>query len=325
VSSYDPDPGAGSAAQSQPDARPEARPDVLTGRKVALGRYTTVHRYLPDRARRTIGAWCFLDHFGPDEVGTGPGLRVPPHPHIGLQTVSWLFEGRILHRDSLGSEQLVKPGRLNLMTAGHGIAHSEESPGGDPQAPRLHGVQLWVALPPVDRTVEPRFEHHPELPVTSLNGGRVTVLLGGFDGLTDRSPATVHSAIVGAQVTLEAGARVELPARAAFEHGVLVISGAAVVGGEPLPAGQLRYLAPGPDRLTLTAAVPTRLLVLGGEPLAEPLVLWWNFVGGSHEEIAKARADWAAGRRFGVVHGFDGDPLPAPALPNVRLTPRMSS
>ena len=316
MSSYDPDPGAGTATSA---------PGVLAGRKVALGRFTTVHRYLPDRTRRTIGAWCFLDHFGPDEVGAGPGMRVPPHPHTGLQTVSWLFEGQILHSDSLGSRQLIKPGQLNLMTAGHGIAHAEESPtqdgpGGRP--PRLHGVQLWVALPAVDRTIEPRFEHHPELPVTRRDGARITVLLGGFPGLTDRSPATVHSAIVGAQVTLEAGARLELPVQPAFEHGVLVISGEAGLPGERLAAGLLRHLEPGADRLTLTATVPSRLLVLGGEPFEDPLVMWWNFVGDSHDEIARARADWAAGRRFGVVAGFDGEPLPAPALPNVRLTAR---
>jgi redox-sensitive bicupin YhaK (pirin superfamily) len=316
VSSYDPDPAAGTATLA---------PGVLAGRKVALGRSTTVHRYLPDRTRRTVGAWCFADRFGPDEVGAGPGMRVPPHPHTGLQTVSWLFEGQLRHWDSLGSRQLVEPGQLNLMTAGHGIAHAEQSPAPDrPQQrpPRLHGVQLWVALPAVDRTIEPRFEHHPELPVTALDGARVTVLLGGFPGLTDRSPATVHSAIVGAQVTLEAGARLELPVSAAFEHGVLVVSGRAGVQGEPLAAGLLRYLEPGPDRLALTAAVPTRLLVLGGEPFEDPLVMWWNFVGGSHEEIVRARTDWVAGRRFGVVTGFDGEPLPAPALPNVRLTAR---
>jgi redox-sensitive bicupin YhaK (pirin superfamily) len=317
VSSLDPDPALGAGP-----ATPV--PDLLAGRTVAFGRHTSVRRYLPDRGRRTIGAWCFLDHFGPDEVGAGPGMRVPPHPHTGLQTVSWLFEGEILHTDSLGSRQSVRPGQLNLMTAGHGIAHAEQSvrPVRPGPPSRLHGLQLWVALPPVDRTVEPRFEHHPELPATTLDGGRVTVLLGGFPGLTDRSPATVHSAIVGAQVTLQAGARVELPTPPAFEHGVLVISGRAGVAGEPLEAGQLRYLEPGTDRLVLTATVPTRLMVLGGEPFADPLVMWWNFVGRSHEEIVRAREDWTAGRRFGTVAGFDGEPLPAPALPNVRLTAR---
>src|SRR5271156_11030 len=148
--------------------------DVIEARKTAIGDGTEVRRLLPQRTLRTVGAWCFLDHYGPDEVGRGLGMQVPPHPHIGLQTVSWLFQGLVLHRDSLGSRQLIRPGELNLMTAGRGIVHSEESAAGRP--PLLHGLQLWIALPEPDRFVEPRFAHYAGLPVGSEDGAQVTVV-----------------------------------------------------------------------------------------------------------------------------------------------------
>jgi quercetin 2,3-dioxygenase len=176
--------------------------DVVEGRKAAIGDGTEVRRLLPQRTLRTIGAWCFLDHYGPDEVSRGHGMQVPPHPHIGLQTVSWLFEGLVRHRDSLGSRQLIRPGELNLMTAGGGIAHSEESAAGRP--PVLHGLQLWIALPEAERHTEPRFAHHADLPVVRDGAASVTVVIGEYRG--ERSPAEVFSPLAGFEVAVPTGA-----------------------------------------------------------------------------------------------------------------------
>lgn len=294
------------------------------GVEVALGgpRAMAVTRTLPNRARRMVGAWCFLDHYGPDDVADSPGMRVPPHPHTGLQTVSWLVEGEVLHRDSLGSLQLIRPGGLNLMTAGRGISHSEESAASPTdRSPALHGVQLWVALPGSDRGVEPRFEHHADLPVLDRDGAAATVFLGELGGVA--SPAIVHSPLVGAEVVLSPGADARLPLRPEWEHAVLVLSGEADVDGEPLGRGPLLYLGCGRTALPLRAGEPARVLLLGGEPFEERIVMWWNFVGRDHDEVVAARADWAAGAsRFGTVRGYAGDPLPAPALPSVRLRSR---
>lgn len=300
---------------------------VVTGREVAIGKYTTVRRFLPDRTRRTIGAWCFVDHFGPEDLtrpspGGRVGMWVPPHPHIGLQTVSWLYAGEILHRDSVGSHQVIRPGGLNLMTSGRGIAHSEESVTESVAAGAtvMHGLQLWVALPVGARDGDPRFEHHDDLPVITDGRSRMTVVMGELAGT--RSPALVHSPLVGVDVLLPAGATVDVPLDPGFEHGLLVVAGEVEAGGVRLGGGSLQYRAPGADRLTLRAMTDSTAFLLGGLPLEEPLVMWWNFVGPDHETVEAARDDWAAGRRFGTVDGFDGDPLPAPELPRVRLIPR---
>jgi hypothetical protein len=294
---------------------------LLPGHDVPLGRYTTVRRLLPQRTLRMVGAWCFVDHFGPDDVADRPGMQIPPHPHTGLQTVTWLAAGEVLHRDSLGSLQSVLPGQLNLMTAGHGIAHSEESPPRHP--PEMHGLQLWIALPETARHGEPRFEHHPAVPVLADPGDGVTVSVVAGELAGERSPARLHSPLVGAELALAPGARRRLPLRPEFEYGVLAMAGAGAVDGEPLTPGALRYLAAGRDAVEVTSAGGARLVLLGGEPFGEPLVMWWNFVARSHEEIAAAHADWAAGRRFGEVPGYPGDRLPAPAMPTVRLRARL--
>jgi redox-sensitive bicupin YhaK (pirin superfamily) len=291
---------------------------LLPGHDVPLGRYTTVRRLLPQRQRRMVGAWCFVDHFGPADVAGGPGMQVPPHPHTGLQTVSWLVEGEILHRDSLGSVQPIAPGQVNLMTAGRGIAHSEESPADHP--PVMHGLQLWVAMPEDARHGPPRFEHHPSAPVLDRGGATVTVVVG--DLLGERSPAVVHTPLVGAEILLGPGSAVDVPLDPAFEYGVLSMTGTPDVAGEPLKPGALLYLDRGRASLALRGADDARLFLLGGEPFDEPLVMWWNFVGRSHEEIVAARGDWAAGRRFGEVVGYAGAALPAPDLPTVRLKAR---
>jgi quercetin 2,3-dioxygenase len=300
--------------------------DVLEARKAAIGDGTEVRRLLPQRQLRTIGAWCFLDHYGPDEVSAGPGMRVPPHPHIGLQTASWLFEGLVLHRDSIGSEQLIRPGELNLMTSGGGIVHSEESPGTRP--PVLHGVQLWIALPREHRFAAPAFAHHADLPVVESAGVRVTVVIGEHAGA--RSPAAVFSPLVGLEVAVPAGREAALPVRPDFEHGVLAADGPGQVAGAHVEPGLLAHLPPGLSEIRLSAVAgeggeagtgARRFFIVGGVPFGERLVMWWNFVARTGEEIAAARADWAAGR-FGEVHGYAGDPLPAPPLPPATLKPR---
>jgi redox-sensitive bicupin YhaK (pirin superfamily) len=296
-----------------------AEPDsvLLPGHDVPLGRYTIVRRMLPQRELRTVGAWCFVDEFGPDEVEDRPGMRIGPHPHTGLQTVSWLIAGEVLHRDSLGSLQSIMPGQLNVMTAGRGIAHSEESPAVHP--PVMHGLQLWVALPEDARHGEPRFEHYPAVPVLGLDEARVTVVVGALGGVV--SPAVVHSPLLGADIEVHGAAR--LPLEPSFEHAVLVTSGRAEVAGVALDKGTLLYLSLGRTDLALRASGgAARLFLLGGEPFEEPLVMWWNFVGRTHEDIVQAREDWMAGRRFGTVSGFDGDRLPAPAMPTTRLKSR---
>ena len=293
--------------------------DVLEARKAAIGDGTEVRRLLPQRVLRTIGAWCFLDHYGPDDTSGGPGMQVPPHPHIGLQTVTWLFDGLVLHRDSLGSKQLITPGELNLMTSGRGIAHSEESPASPARPALLHGVQLWIALPREHQFAEPAFAHHADLPVLRSGDARVTVVVGEHAG--ERSPATVFSPLAGLEVTLPDGGSVTLPAADGFEYGVIAADGPAEVGcpavaGAParIEPGMLAHLPAGVPSVTVSAAGPRRLFVVGGVPLGEPLVMWWNFVARTAAEITAARDAWIAGA-FGEVRGYAGNPLAAPPLP----------
>lgn len=307
-------------AQTRPPGVAPADPGsvLLPGHDVPLGRYTTVRRLLPQRQRRMIGAWCFVDHFGPDDVADRPGMEVPPHPHTGLQTVTWLLDGEILHRDSLGNVQPIRPGQLNVMTSGHGIAHSERSPERHP--PVMHGVQLWVALPDPARRGPAAFAHHADVPRWRDGDADVTLLVGELAG--QRSPAVVHTPLLGAQVELRGTALLDVPLRPDFEYGLFALSGSARVDDAPLAPGALLWLGAGRDTLALRGAAGTRLLLLGGTPFEEPLVMWWNFVGRSHEEVAAAREDWTAGRRFGVVTDDPAPPLPAPPLPGVRLKAR---
>jgi redox-sensitive bicupin YhaK (pirin superfamily) len=294
--------------------------DVLEARKAVIGDGAEVRRLMPQRKLRTVGAWCFLDHYGPDEVSRGQGMQVPPHPHIGLQTASWLFEGLVLHRDSLGSRQLIRPGELNLMTAGRGIAHSEESAAGRPAL--LHGLQLWIALPDQDRFTEPGFAHHAGLPVVREGATSVTVVVGEYRG--ERSPAEVFTPLAGLEVAVPGGDDFVLPVREDFEYGVVAVDGSAVVAGALIAPGLLAHLPVGLSQIRLSPAGGRRLarfFVLGGVPFGERLLMWWNFVARSGEEIALAREDWGAGR-FGEVHGYPGDPLEAPPLPEVPLRPR---
>jgi hypothetical protein len=267
-----------------------------------------VRRALPRRQRRTVGAWCFLDHLGPVDVSRGESVGIGPHPHMGLQTVTWLVSGEILHRDSLGSEQLIRPGQLNLMTAGAGVAHAEESTGSGPGA--VHGVQLWLAQPEATRHGAPAFEHHGDLPHQALAGGIATVLVGSFDDLT--SPARHDTDHVGVDLDLAVGNSL-LPLAPGFEYGLVVLQGAVRIGSQVIEPDVLAYLGLGHREVTLAVVSPTRAILLGGLPFPEPLLMWWNFVGRTREEITEAYRQWQAGdARFGTV----ASPLPRiPALP----------
>jgi quercetin 2,3-dioxygenase len=288
----------------------------LTAARIARVGDIEVRRLLPLRLRRSVGGWCFVDHYGPTSVDGVAGMRVPPHPHIGLQTVTWLLEGNVLHRDSLGSEQMIRPGQLNLMTAGRGIAHAEESPDG--HDPGLHGVQLWLALPGADRRVAPAFEHHRDLPMLGMGGWRVTVFAGSLAGLT--SPARTFSPVVGAEVSAAGEAGGRLPLVPGHEHVIFVASGQAAADGTPLTPGRLLYLAPGRDSVALAGPDGTRLFLLGGQPLGEPLLMWWNFVARTPDDITQAARAWADGQ-FGDIPGYRGVPMTAPPLDPARLRP----
>jgi redox-sensitive bicupin YhaK (pirin superfamily) len=300
--------------------------EPLEPRDVVLGRTTHVRRILPHKTRRMVGAWCFLDHYGPDDVKETGGMWVPPHPHTGLQTVTWLFEGEGLHTDSLGSRQLIRPGQLNVMTAGPGICHAEVSP---ESAPRLlHGVQLWVCLPDAVRdSTPPDFTHLPELPVLEQGGARVRVLVGDLGGAS--SPAPTFTPLVGAEVSLRAGSSVTRPLDPGFEHGVLAVSGDITVGEQDVPRNTMSFLGEARREVTLGAGPEDAVaLLLGGAPFEEPIVMWWNFIGRSHEEIVEQRDAWNGEGiawtppRYGEVADFDGDRLLAPPMPNTRLKAR---
>ena len=294
---------------------------VLHPREVPLGgpRAIKVRRTLPQRERSLIGAWCFADHYGPHDVRGGTGMDVPPHPHTGLQTVSWLFSGEVEHRDSAGVHAMVRPGELNLMTAGAGICHSEVS---TPATTVLHGVQLWVALPDSDRDTGRDFAHYVPQP-RSVSGATMRVFLGELAG--DRSPVYTFTPLLGAQLDLDPGARLTLDVDPAFEHGVLLDQGSVEVAGTTLEVADLAFQAAGNDGLEVVnrGQSPARVVLLGGPPFPEQLVMWWNFVGRSHEDIAAYRQMWENhDDRFGAVQGYRGTRLPAPPLPNATLRPR---
>ena len=286
---------------------------ILAPREVPLGgpRAMTVRRTIPSRARWLVGAWCFLDHYGPDDVATTGGMAVPRHPHTGLATVTWLFTGEVEHRDSTGAHAIVRPGELNLMTAGRGVSHSEFS---TPGTSTLHGVQLWYALPDRDRHAPPSFVHHVPEPMY-VPGGVARVFLGSL--LDVDSPVATPTDLLGAELLLDADAETVLDVPAGHEHAVLLDDGDVTVDGRSLEPAEVGYLSPGRDRITLRSSTGARLLVLGGEPLGEPIVMWWNFVGRSHDDIVAAREWWMA-----EIAGGQTDALPAPAMPGGRLRPR---
>jgi redox-sensitive bicupin YhaK (pirin superfamily) len=269
--------------------------ELAAGRVAEVGSLT-VQRVLPQRPRRTVGAWCFADHIGPIEVREPDAVGIGPHPHIGLQTVTWLLEGELLHLDSLGSEQLIRPGQLNLMTAGHGVAHAEEDPG---RANRLHGMQLWVAQPEATRDGPAAFEHHDELPQVELGGAGATVLVGDFAEAV--SPARRDTEHVGVELTFR-GAKATVPLRRDYEYALTVVEGRVALEGAVAEPGLLAYIGTGRDEVRVETDDAARALLLGGLPFAEHVLMWWNFVARTRDEVSEARRQWTEGdARFGQV------------------------
>ncbi len=308
--------------------------EVLEPRLVPLGgpRAMTVHRTLPQRRRSLVGAWCFLDHYGPDDVSLTGGMRVPRHPHTGLATVSWIFTGRIEHLDSGGTAAEVRPGELNLMIAGRGITHQEIS---SADTTSLHGVQLWYALPESTRLGEHHFAHYAPREVAAPGfSARVFIgeLFGSVSPVDTRTPE-----LLGAELHVATGATISIPARGDFEYAVLAESADLEVNGVRVPHRSLAYVPTGSDTIVVSAGEEgARLILLGGVPLGEEIIMWWNFVGRTHEEIVEYRRRYQAEIGLDPAHPEDVGkpslfgpyppgqprPLPAPVLPLTRLRPR---
>lgn len=281
--------------------------EVTESRASTVGNHP-VRRALPRRDRRTVGSWCFADHMGPSTYDEDDPIGIGPHPHIGLQTVTWLVAGEMLHRDSLGSEQTIKPGQLNLMTAGNGVSHAEENVHrrGD-----MHGIQLWVAQPERTRHDAPAFEHHAELPQAEFGEATATVLVGALGEVS--SPARRDTDHFGAEILLRGDAT--LPVDPTHEHAIVVLDGRVDVGGTIVEPGHLGHLDIGADELTLRSAEPTRLMLLGGVPFESRITMWWNYVARDRDEIARANVDWAEGHdRYGDT-GSAWRRIPAPTPP----------
>lgn len=278
-------------------------PEVWSARRSRVGE-ATVYRALPQRPRRTVGAWCFLDYLGPGEPDDG-GEGIGPHPHIGLQTVTWMLSGEMLHRDSLGSEQLIRPGELNLMTAGQGIVHAEERVGDSP----VELAQLWVAQPSATRDGSSAFEHHGDLPRTEIGESEVTVLVGELAELA--SPARRDTDHLGADIKLRGSASV--PLHHAHEHVVVPLRGSVRVSGTMVESPHLAFLPPGRSGVELSSTSDARVLLLGGEPFDEEVLMWWNYVARTRAQISEAHAEWTARSARFVV--------PDSVLPSIDVGP----
>ena len=307
-------------ANLQLDLSGKDLPAFLDVRKAVIGDDLAVHRALPTRLLRSVGHWCFLDHMGPKDFSTvDDGLHVGAHPHIGLQTFTWMIEGEVLHRDSLGSHQVISAGQVNLMTAGRGISHTEDSVGAQRT---VHGAQLWIALPEEHQDTEPAFSHHPRLPQWSEGDCRVTVMAGSCGEYT--SPVPLFSQLVGVDVSSgDKDGAVRLPLRRDFEYALMVLRGSAGVRGEGkatdtdslVEENQFVYWPPGEAALRLALAPNSQVILLGGVPLAKRLTIWWNFVAFDRERIRQAWHDWEEGHaRFGSIAGMEHTRLKAPEL-----------
>jgi redox-sensitive bicupin YhaK (pirin superfamily) len=283
--------------------------EVIPSREAQVGD-AVVLRSLPTRQRRTVGPWCFLDHAPETLVGDHRrGMQVGPHPHIGLQTVTWLLAGEVVHRDSIGSEQAIRPGQLNLMSAGRGVVHAEETP--RTYHGVLHGVQLWVAQPERTRHGPPAFEHHGELPQVELGTATATVFVGDVAGAV--SPARRDSESVGVDLAMRPG-RTVVPVSATHEHALVVLDGTVAIDEHVVAADQLAYLGSGRSELAFTVTSASTALLIGGEPFETRPLMWWNFVARSREEVDTAYADWqSGGDRFGAVaSALAAIPAPSP-------------
>ncbi len=291
--------------------------EVLKPRVVKLTTRTEVdvRRTLPHKQLRMIGAWCFVDHYGPTTQVTG--MTIGAHPHMGLQTVTWLFDGRIMHNDSLGTHQEINPAQLNLMTAGRGIAHSEQSLEAEAT---MHGVQLWIALPDKSRNTAPLFEHFSQLPTSSKDGVTTKVFVGQYQDLN--SPAKIFSDLVGVEIKSDSE-KVNLDLNPDFEYGVLNVGPEFEVNGHKVGFGDLVYIPLGQTNSQVSSQETIHLLLLGGRPFGEKILMWWNFIGRTHEEIVAARELWNSHDQS--IPDFDDEikqRIPAPELPNLRLNPR---
>jgi redox-sensitive bicupin YhaK (pirin superfamily) len=282
---------------------------VLDAHPRDLGGFA-VRRALPSMHRRMIGPFIFLDHMGPAQLGAGEGFDVRPHPHIALATVTYLFEGEIVHRDSVGSMQPIRPGDVNWMVAGRGIAHSERSdPAARREGARIHGIQSWVALPTQDEEMEPCFEHHPSstIPTIRRDGAVLEVIAGTAYGAT--SPVRVLSPTLYVHARLDAGARLPIDDEH-DERALYVVEGAIACDGRTFHGGTMVVLRPG-AAVTITAEEPARIMIVGGAKLAGERHMYWNFVSSSKARIEQAKDDWAHGR-FPKVSGDDGELIPLP-------------
>lgn len=295
---------------------------IIEPRRVKLTTRTgiEVRRNVPHANLRKIGAWCFVDHFGP--TVQSEGMVVAAHPHTGLQTVTWLFQGAVDHRDSIGTKQTITPGQLNLMTAGKGISHSELSLANNEN---LHAVQLWIALPDQVRNQAPAFEHQSDLPEVSLGDAKIKVLVGEFADA--KSPTKVFSDLVGLEIRIPAGKEIKIELNPEFEYGILAVQGnlAAGIGRlEEVVESNLGYWPKGNTDLKIEATSEDVIaILLGGRPMDEKILMWWNFIGRTHEEIVEARTQWnQRSNRFGQFEDEIGDWIPAPDLPNLILQPR---
>ncbi|MCC6888267.1 MAG: pirin family protein [Hyphomicrobiales bacterium] len=299
----DKDPAAGDAAAC------DAIDFTIVPRSVDLGGFS-VRRALPHGHRRMVGPFIFFDHFGPAVFRSGQGIDVRPHPHIGLATVTYLFDGEIIHRDSLGTVMAIRPGEVNWMTAGRGIVHSERTaPERRNDGEPLHGLQCWVALPADDEEIAPGFAHagRDRLPVVVDHGRQVRVVAGALLGV--RSPLTTLSDTLFAEAMLAAGATLPFDADTE-ERALYVVDGEIEIAGDRFTAGRLLILRPG-DRIAVTAASAARIVLLGGAAVDGPRHIWWNFVSSRKDRIAQAKADWKAGR-FEAVPGDEAEFIPLP-------------
>ena len=287
---------------------PEPALEVITARQADLGDGMLIRRLLPSRARRTVGAWCFMDHFGPINQG---GMRVGPHPHAGLQSITWLFDGEVMHHDSLGNVQSVRPGQLNIMRAGVGMAHAEKTP--ETSGGNFHGVQLWIAQPDWARHGAPAFDHFGSLPRIMLGDAQAIIFAGGIEGHT--SPAYLESPLVGAEVLLAPRGVVRIPLERTFEHALSIIQGSVVVNGKEFLPGSVVYLGAQRDSVVVKTYAGARMMLLGGEPFEEQLFMWWNFVARSRDEIELYAKEWNAGSAFGEVGEMGLRRVPAPDFP----------
>lgn len=299
---------------SFPDIPDDSIPTVverITARAAELGEGLQIHRALPTRQRRMLGAWCFLDHIGPVAFTAGQGMHVGAHPHTCLQTFTWMIEGEILHRDSLGNEQIIRPGQVNLMTAGHGIVHTEDSL---PGARRLHAAQLWIALPSRFADCAPAFEHYPELPRWTEQGCNLTLLAGQHAGHT--APTRLYSPLIGMDIASPQASTLTVPLNPAFEYGILPLEGNVGLHAERFGPNEFAYLGQNRHGIALELSPGSRILLLGGEPFNEAIVMWWNFVDFSRQAIARSQQAWEGQTpRFGPVAGGEGRRITPPPFP----------